>query len=172
MKKFLAILLSMMLVFAVCPFAYADGETFVDTGSGSDYEGSVTVGFRVFSTYTISIPYLVADLNQAPINVYNANMEAGYHLSVYATNLDENYQVDVYTRHQSGGEMAGKAYIYVDGGVVDNAIDGFLFDFTSDELLQPRATHYIACSAATNGAEYAGVYRGTLCLRVKCLPDD
>lgn len=172
MRKFVSMLLALLLLVSMCMVAYADDGTHVDVGGGEDYSGEIVVSCHTYSTYNISIPYEMVDGTAEYITITDANIEEGYHLEVYATNLDENSLIDVYTTAPNGEEVCGKMLLYAGGGQVTSESNGLICMFTSDELIQPRAEHYFYTIASAADVVRAGVYRGSLCIRVACVPNN
>ncbi len=170
MRKFLSALFAIVLLLSVCTIAYADDGTHVDVGSGEDYSGEISVCCHTYSSYDITIPYELDVNSQADITIRNANIEDGYHLEVYATNLDENGLISVYTTAPNGAEVEGKLFLYAEGTLVTSE-SNLICTFTSSELLNPRAAHYIHTFPSSDDVQCAGVYRGTLCVRVACVPN-
>lgn len=170
MRKFLSVLFAVVLLLSMCTVAYADDGTHVDVGSGEDYNGEISVYCHTYSSYDITIPYELDVSSQADITIRNANIEEGYHLEVYATNLDENGLISVYTMTPGGAEVEGKLFLYAEGTLVTSE-SNLLCTFTSSELLNPRAAHYIYTFPSSDDVQRAGVYRGTLCIRVACVPN-
>ena len=161
MKKLLAICLSLVILAACAPTAFAMG----DTSAGS---GEVQIFAHRYSSYTITMPATInlEATNQGAVTIADANIETGYKVDVFVTNL--NLEGAVTLTHTNGVGTMDVWLRNIEANCGASA-ETPLVSFRDTELENyGTATKYFELDYNSYGN--AGYYYGTMTYSFSCNP--
>lgn len=176
MKKFLAILLCMVLLIVpmtITASAQVDSGT-LNVAGGEDYLVDVGVGHYAYSTYSVTVPIFIQTYQQAHIYADMSNFDTNYSLKCYVTNADDTGRITLYADDYETTGNAVSTYIYL--SETYEMLDGetkLLHKFTSTKGNENPIADYCfeisGCSPVNGeGIVASGNYNGTLSLRFTC----
>ena len=173
MKKFLAILLCMVLLIVpmtITASAQVDSGT-LNVAGGEDYLVDVGVGHYAYSTYSVRVPVFVMTNQPNQIEADMSNFDSNYALSCYVTNADDESRITLYADdyHNSGNAIS--VVISTANGAMDSDTK-LLHKFHStkrSEYPSEYCQFELGCPVSLNGDTIvSGNYNGTLSLRFTC----
>ena len=162
MKKILALIMVMILMFIPVAADEEIGDVFNDVYGESD------VFCHVYSSYYVTIPTeLTPEHPEGEITISMNNIEEGYHVDLYATNLNGS-MVDLSS--DNGNTYSVNAFKYGNVSFDDTGlIASFYPDYYDDN--NPLAYAYVSVSGFPEKIK-PGDYKGSISFRVSCVKDE
>lgn len=174
MKKFLCVLLTLILI-CVPMSIVANAEEFVDSAE-SNYEGQTDFDYHVYSYYFVTIPTHIDADSYGELSVTMGYIENGYHIEAYVSNVDEQGLITVYADDYNTSNVTAKVGVIKDvlaetGSITIDSSGLIGMFYPADYGQYDFATTTIGFTKAMGDNILPGVYHGTICFRIECMPD-
>ena len=167
MKKFIAVMLAVIMVMAVSVTGFSAAET-VDAEFGS-YETHTDIYYEAYSVYTVTVPMALQYGDCVDIKVTMDDIAQDRAISMYVTNIAEDGTIPLYTENGNLSTANGSVDVWINGEKCENS-------YTSIYTFAPQAanpdTREVSVPISLGVAQRptnAGMYEGTICFRFDCL---